>query len=64
MGLSVENLFGTDWRSSEFFYASCAPNEVGVDPRCPSAGGGEGIDDFHFTPGNRRNFRGWASVYF
>ncbi len=64
VGLSVENLFGTDWRSSEFFYASCAPNEVGVDPRCPSAGGGQGIDDFHFTPGNRRNVRGWASVYF
>ncbi len=64
IGLAVENLAGTKWRSSEFFYASCAPSEVGVDPDCPDAGGGPGNDDFHFTPGNRRNVRGWVRVIF
>ncbi|MGH0032937.1 MAG: TonB-dependent receptor [Myxococcota bacterium] len=64
VGVAVENLADTEWRSSEFFYESCAPGEVGVDPRCPAAGGGTGIADFHFTPGNRRNVRGWVRWIF
>ena len=64
IGLAVENLTDTEWRSSEFFFASCAPGEVGADARCPAGGGGPGNDDFHFTPGNRRNVRGWVRVLF
>ena len=64
VGLAAENLTDTEWRSSEFFYASCAPSEVDVDPDCPLAGGGPGVEDFHFTPGNRRNVRGWVRVIF
>ena len=51
VGLAVENLTATKWRSSEFFFAS-------------SVDGGPGIEDFHFTPGNRRNVRGWVRVIF
>ncbi|MEM7412843.1 MAG: TonB-dependent receptor [Myxococcota bacterium] len=65
VGIAVENLTDTEWRSSEFFFASCARSEVGVDPlRCPAAGGGPGVPDFHFSPGNRRNVRGWIRVAF
>ncbi len=64
VGVTLENLTDTDWRSSEFFYESCAPGEVGRVSACPASGGGPGIDDFHFTPGNPRNVRGWVSVYF
>jgi outer membrane receptor protein involved in Fe transport len=64
VGLAVENLTDTHWRSSEFFYESCAPSEVGVLAACPVAGGGEGVGDRHFTPGNDRNVRGWVSVRF
>ena len=67
VGVAVENLTDTEWRSSEFFFASCAPSEVGVPATaaaCPAAGGGQGIDDFHFTPGNRRNVRGFVRVRF
>jgi len=64
IGVAVENLADENWRSSEFFFASCAPSEVGVDPDCPPGGGGEGMEDFHFTPGNRRNVRGWVRVLF
>ena len=31
---------------------------------CPATGGGTGIDDFHFTPGNPRNVRGWVRWIF
>jgi outer membrane receptor protein involved in Fe transport len=64
VGVAVENLADTAWRSSEFFFASCAPGEVGVDAACPGVGGGEGVSDFHFTPGNRRNVRGYVRVLF
>jgi len=64
VGLAVENLADTDWRSSEFYYESCTPGEVGVLAACPAAGGGDGVGDFHFTPGNRRNVRGWMRVRF
>ncbi len=64
LGLALENLTDTDWRSSEFFYESCAPGEVGRVAACPAAGGGAGFEDFHFTPGNGRNVRGWVRVAF
>ena len=64
VGLAVENLTDTEWRSSEFFFASCTPGEVDTNAACPLAGGGDGVEDFHFTPGNRRNVRGWVRVVF
>ena len=60
IGLRVENLTDREWRSSEFFYASCAPSEVGQSAACPVTGGGTGFADFHFTPGNRRHWILWA----
>ena len=64
IGLAVENLTDTPWRSSEFFYESCAPSEVGVIPACPAGGGGAGIGDFHFAPGNPRNVQAWLRYSF
>jgi len=67
VGLALENVTDTDWRSSEFFFESCARPELGVRPECsPAAGIGvrEGKGDFHFTPGNGRNARGWIGVVF
>ena len=63
VGVAFENVLDEDWRSSEFFYASCASGEVG-SAACPAAGGGPGIEDFHFTAGNPFNVRGWLSVRF
>ncbi len=51
VGLSVENLTDANWRSSEFFYTSRVTGERA-----------EGRDDFHFTPGNPRNVRGWVAL--
>ena len=59
-GFAIENLTGTKWRSSEFYFASCASSEVGAVAACPAAGGGDGIEDFHFTPGNPRTARVWV----
>jgi hypothetical protein len=64
VGLAIENLTGQKWRSSEFYYESCAPSEVGNVAACPASGGGPGIGDFHFTPGNPRNVRGWVRMSF
>ena len=64
VGLALENLTDTEWRSSEFYYESCARGEVGWAAACPASGGGPGIGDFHFTPGNGRNVRGWIRVGF
>ena len=52
LGLAVENLTDTDWRSSEFFYES------------RPVAGGPASEDFHFTPGNPRNVRGWIAARF
>jgi hypothetical protein len=52
VGFAVENLTDTKWRSSEFYYES-RPIQ-----------GGSASDDFHFTPGNPRNVRGWITGYF
>ncbi len=64
VGLALENITDTDWRSSEFFYESCAPVEVGRVAACPRSGGGAGIGDSHFTPGNGRNVRAWVRIAF
>jgi hypothetical protein len=55
VGLAVENLTDTAWRSSEFHYTSRP---------VPASLGGTASDDFHFTPGNPRNVRAWLSAYF
>jgi outer membrane receptor protein involved in Fe transport len=52
LGLAVENLTDTDWRSSEFFYES------------RPAPGGAASEDFHFTPGNPLNVRAWLTAHF
>jgi hypothetical protein len=65
LGLLLENLTDTDWKSSEFYYESCAPREVGVAAECPLlVDDRSGIGDNHFTPGNPRNVRGWVSLRF
>jgi outer membrane receptor protein involved in Fe transport len=64
VALLVENLTNTEWRSSEFYYSSCVASEVGLASGCPAVGGGSGVSDFHFTPGNPRNVRGRVTVYF
>jgi hypothetical protein len=64
LGIDFENLADSEWRSSEFFFPSCPPSDLGVSPECPAAGGGAGIPDRHFTPGNPFNVRGWVSLRF
>ena len=62
--LQVLNLTNTDWREAQFATNSCVRREVGVDPRCPAAGGGEGIEDINFTPGNPLGLRGGLTIFF
>ena len=62
--LQVLNLADTDWREAQFDTNSCVRREVGVDPRCPAVGGGEGIEDVNFTPGNPIGLRGGLTVFF
>jgi outer membrane receptor protein involved in Fe transport len=64
LGIAVENLTNTRWRSSEFYYASCVPDEVGVISACPAGGGGSGVEDRHFAPGNPRNVQAWLRYSF
>ena len=64
VGMAVENITDAEWESSEFFYESCAPSEVDQVAGCPLGGGGAGIGDRHFSPGNGRNLRGWVRVTF
>ncbi len=52
LGLAIENLADTRWRSSEFYYES-RPTQ-----------GGASMEDFHFSPGNPRNVRGWVTTRF
>jgi len=52
LGFAIENIADTKWASSEFYYES-RPIQ-----------GGEASEDFHFSPGNPRNFRGWITAYF
>ncbi|MCA9512385.1 MAG: TonB-dependent receptor [Myxococcales bacterium] len=53
VGLAIENLTDAKWRSSEFYFASCVAGEV-----CT------GASDFHFTPGNPINLRGFVRYAF
>ncbi len=50
VGFALENLTGASWRSAEFYYES-RPIQ-----------GGTASEDFHFTPGNPRNARGWITL--
>jgi hypothetical protein len=38
--------------------------EVGVDPRCPTAGSGEGVEDLNFVPGYPITLRGGLTFFF
>jgi outer membrane cobalamin receptor len=55
LGLALENLTDTDWRSSEFYYES---------QPIPTSLGGAPAPGFHFTPGNPINARVWLTGYF
>jgi hypothetical protein len=44
--LTLENVTNRSWRQSEFYYTSRLPFEPA-----------DGVDDFHFTPGNPRNLQ-------
>jgi hypothetical protein len=50
---SIENLFDTDYRETQFFFTSRLPGE-------PPGG----VDDLHFVPGNPRTFLGGLAFYF
>ncbi len=62
--LQVLNLTNTDWREAQFDTNSCVRREVGRDPRCPATGGGEGVEDVNFTPGNPIGLRGGVTLFF
>lgn len=62
--LQVLNLTNTEWREAQFDTNSCVRREVGKDPRCPALGGGEGIEDVNFTPGNPIGLRGGITLFF
>jgi len=38
--------------------------EVGVDPRCPTDGSGEGVEDINFVPGYPITLRGGLTFFF
>lgn len=50
--LAVENITAEDWRSAEFFFPSQLLGET------------QPVPDWHFTPGNSRNFRVGLAYYF
>jgi len=52
VGIAIENLGDTNWSSSKFYYES-QPTPTGAFS-----------EDFHFSPGNPRNVRGWISAYY
>ena len=62
--LQLLNLTNNDWRETQFDTNSCVRREVGVDPRCPATGGGEGIEDNNFTPGTPFNVQGGLTLFF
>lgn len=62
--LALLNLTDTSWREAQFANTSCVRGDIGNDPRCLEQGGGEGIEDVHFTPGNPFAARGGVTVYF
>jgi outer membrane receptor protein involved in Fe transport len=50
--VGLDNVLGSEWRSSEFYYESRLQDEA------------EGAEDFHFTPGYPRNVRVGLTYYF
>jgi len=62
--LQVLNLTNSEWREAQFDTNSCVCREVGHEPRCPAAGGGEGVEDVNFTPGNPIGLRGGITLFF
>lgn len=62
--IQVQNLADRDWRQTQFATNSCVRREVGVDPRCPIDGTGEGIADINFVPGSPISLRGGLTVFF
>jgi hypothetical protein len=62
--IQILNFSNHDWRETQFATDSCLRQEVGVDPRCPASGGGDGIPDMNFVPGYPINLRGGITVFF
>ncbi|HYD47641.1 MAG TPA: TonB-dependent receptor, partial [Terriglobales bacterium] len=62
--LGLFNFTDANWREAQFGDTSCTRDELGADPRCSAEGGGDGIEDIHFTPGNPIGARGGVTVYF
>ncbi len=62
--LQILNLADVDWRQTQFASTSCVAREVGTDPRCPTGGSGDGIEDIHFVPGSPLNLRGGMTIFF
>jgi hypothetical protein len=62
--IEVLNFTDHDWRETQFATDSCLRQEVGVDPRCPASGGGDGISDINFVSGYPINLRGGLTVFF
>jgi len=62
--LALLNLTDRDWREAQFANTSCLRSDFGSDPSCSPQGGGAGIEEVHFTPGNPFAARGGITVYF
>jgi len=62
--VQVLNLADVDWRQTQFDTNSCVAREVGVDPRCPTDGSGEGVEDINFVPGYPITLRGGLTFFF
>lgn len=62
--IQMLNLADVDWRQTQFDTNSCVRREVGVDPRCPAVGGGEGVQDINFVPGYPFTLRGGLTWFF
>ena len=62
--VEVLNLTDVDWRQTQFDTNSCVAREVGVDPRCPADGSGEGVEDINFVPGYPITLRGGLTFFF
>jgi outer membrane receptor protein involved in Fe transport len=62
--VQVLNLADVDWRQTQFDTNSCIAREVGVDPRCPIDGTGEGVEDINFVPGYPITLRGGLTWFF
>jgi hypothetical protein len=62
--VQVLNLADVDWRQTQFAANSCAQREIGVDPRCPADGSGEGVEDINFVPGSPLTLRGGLTWFF